>query len=129
MCNVVYLELIICRRPILFEHNCTCFRDLCLQLYSNCQISLLVSRCLFLMVLHILKSNFFIRYSKVENDVSVFFVQKIFSQIVSSKGFSACFSNTKNSHFIHGYTNGSKKFLRKWVWNWHQLIKKKWKTY
>ena len=23
MRNVVYLELIICRRPILFEHNCT----------------------------------------------------------------------------------------------------------
>ena len=24
MRNVVYLELKICRRPILFEHNCTC---------------------------------------------------------------------------------------------------------
>ena len=26
MRNVVYLELIICRRPILFEHNCTSTR-------------------------------------------------------------------------------------------------------
>ena len=39
----------------------TCNRDLCLHLqpYSNCQTPLLVSRCLFLTVLCILKSNFF----------------------------------------------------------------------
>ena len=73
----------------------TCFRDLCLHLqpYSNCQIPLLVFRCQLFNGFMYFEIKFFSSGISKLKMVFLFFCMKIFSQIVSSKGFSACFNN------------------------------------